>query len=463
MGNSEVGHQNIGAGRIVDQEIVRIDRALEEGTLGRSEALIRVVDAVRRNRSKLHLMGLCSDGGVHSVMRHVLGLLRLAKNASLPRVFVHVLTDGRDTAQKSAPAYLAMLEKTFAELELGACATVCGRFWAMDRDSRWERVERAYRCFTGGGAAVAPSAASAVMDYYEHPLAPTQIGDEFIPPTQILAADGTFPGAIGVGDGVIFFNFRGDRPREITRAFLDPQFSHFPRVPIPGLTYATMTEYESGLCPNVLFPKLPAMENILGAYLSRLNLRQFRTAETEKYAHVTFFFNDYREEPFPGEERKLIASPKDVATYDLKPEMSANAVCEAFVGALRSRAYDFLLVNFANPDMVGHTGNFEAARRASSTVDGCLGHILSAAAETKTNLVIGADHGNAEEMWDPVHGVPHTQHTTNPVEFFLYGPTCRGLKLRSGGCLADIAPTVLKIMGLPQPKEMTGKSLIAVP
>jgi 2,3-bisphosphoglycerate-independent phosphoglycerate mutase len=286
------------------------------------------------------------------------------------------------------------------------------------------------------------------------------VGDEFIPPTQILQENGIFSGQISDGDGVIFFNFRGDRPRELTQALCAEEFSNFPRPKRLNLHYVTLTDYQKGLCPNVLFPKPPPLVNTFGDYLSSLGLRQFRTAETEKYAHVTFFFNDYREPPFPGEERKLIASPRDIATYDLRPEMSADGVCDAYVSALESRRYDFSLINFANADMVGHTGNLEAAVKAVESVDRCLGRILAAADGSNTTLIITSDHGNAEEMWDLENGVPHTQHTTNPVDLILHGTGQKNQRLLPGGRLADVAPTLLHLMYLPQPAEMTGKCLI---
>ncbi|MDR2667591.1 MAG: 2,3-bisphosphoglycerate-independent phosphoglycerate mutase [Puniceicoccales bacterium] len=461
IGNSEVGHQNIGAGRVINQEIVRIDNSLANGELGNNEVLRRVFAAVKKNNSKLHIMGLCSDGGVHSVMRHAFGLLKIAAEADLKQIYLHAISDGRDTPAKSGLAYVASLERLCEEIGAGEVATVIGRFWIMDRDSRWDRIERAYRCLVGEKAEKATSAAEAIGNYYGAPAAGNQIGDEFIPPTQIVDGNGHFHGAIGDGDGVIFFNFRGDRPREITKAFLAEDFPHFHRPKQLALTYATMCEYERDLCPNVLFPKTKPPVNILGEYLSRRGLRQFRTAETEKYAHVTFFFNSSMEEPFAGEERKLIASPRDVATYDLAPAMSAEPVCDAFIGAMTSGKYDFGLVNFANTDMVGHTGNFSAAKEAVATVDRCIGKILSAADSSGTALVVTADHGNVEQMWDIKNNAPHTQHTTNPVELFIYGKELEDLRLRGGGRLADIAPTVLQIMGLPKPDEMDGRSLIA--
>ena len=460
IGNSEVGHQNIGAGRVVKQEIVRIDGAFSSGELKNNSVLERVFGAVRKNNAKLHIIGLCSDGGVHSVMRHAFGLLRLAAEADLKRIYLHAISDGRDTPAKSGLNYVQSLEQFCKELGVGDIATVIGRFWIMDRDSRWDRVERAYRCLVGEKAEIATSAAEAVSRYYANPAQENQLGDEFIPPTQIVDGDGKFHGAIGDGDGVIFFNFRGDRPREIAKAFLAEDFSHFKRGKRPTVTYATMCEYEKNLCDNVLFPKPRPLANILGEYLSKKGLRQFRTAETEKYAHVTFFFNNSLETPFEGEDRKLIASPRDVATYDLAPAMSAGPVCDAFVDAMTSRKYDFCLVNFANTDMVGHTGNFAAAKEAVSVVDRCLERILAAADSSDTALVVTADHGNIEQMWDTKNNAPHTQHTTNPVELFIYGKGLNGHRLNGGGRLADVAPTVLQLMDLPKPDEMDGASLI---
>ncbi|MDR2576941.1 MAG: 2,3-bisphosphoglycerate-independent phosphoglycerate mutase [Puniceicoccales bacterium] len=460
MGNSEVGHQNIGAGRVVDQEIVRIDKAIADGALRNNKVLLELFAFVKKNRTKLHLLGLCSDGGVHAMTRHAIGLLHLAKEAQIPKLCFHAITDGRDVPPGSALGYIEKMEHEFQRIGLGRVASVMGRFWAMDRDGRWERVERAYRCLVGESNETAPSAKIAIENYHRHPATATQKGDEFVPPTLIVDGASGSVETISDGDAAIVFNFRGDRPRELTRAFIDESFQHFPRTKKLRILYGTMTEYEKGLCPNVLFPKPKPMINILGAHLSKLGLKQFRTAETEKYAHVTFFFNDYREEPFAGEERQLIGSPRDVPTYDLKPEMSAAAVCQTIETAIRSKKYDFLVVNFANADMVGHTGNFDAAKFAVEVVDGCVGKIMSAARDVGDALIVAADHGNAEEMWDYEHGSPHTQHTTNPVELFIFGDGFEKASLREGGKLSDIAPTVLDIMGVPKPDEMTGQSLL---
>lgn len=460
MGNSEVGHQNIGAGRIVDQEIVRIDKAFECGEVLSSPILKSMVEFLKKSGGKLHLLGLLSNGGVHSIMRHAENLVKVTQKLGVKRIYLHAFMDGRDTPPTSGIQYIKEWEHFAAETHTAQIASVSGRFWAMDRDNRWDRIEKAYQCLTGGSAQTAHSASEAVERYYQSPLSDTQKGDEFILPTQILNSNGTFEGKIEDGDAIIFFNFRGDRPREITRAFTEKNFQEFSRPQLLNLFYVTMTEYQKNLCPHVLFPKAAPMKNILGEYISSLGLKQFRTAETEKYAHVTFFFNDYREAPFSGEERRLIPSPKEVSTYDEKPQMSAEAVCESITKAIQSQKFALMVVNFANPDMVGHTGNFEATKCAIQTVDRCLGKILKIADCSSTQLVITADHGNAENMWDFDNNVPHTQHTTNPVEVILYGSRCKNLNLRSGGRLADIAPTILQIMGLPQPQEMTGKSLI---
>jgi 2,3-bisphosphoglycerate-independent phosphoglycerate mutase len=460
MGNSEVGHQNIGAGRVVDQEIVRIDKALADGGLGQNPVLREAFENAKRNGAKLHLMGLLSDGGVHSVMAHPRGILKLARAAQVPCVHMHAFMDGRDTPPKSGINYLRQWEAIAKEFGIGQVATVTGRFWAMDRDSRWDRVEKAHRCLTGGPAEKARTAEEVIKRYYEHPADDSRVGDEFIPPTQIVDENGAFAGAIGAGDSVIFFNFRGDRPRELTKALIGAEFTGFPRgEPLP-LHYVTMTEYEKGLCKTILFPKPKPMENILGSYVSSLGLKQFRIAETEKYAHVTFFFNDYREEPFPGEDRQLIPSPKDVITYDQKPQMGAEAVCTGVLQAMESKSYDLIVVNFANPDMVGHTGNFDAAKVAVQTVDNCLGKLMQKSWDLGQPMLITADHGNVECMWDSENNVPHTQHTTNPVHVIVFGHGYERARLRPGGKLADIAPTLLQLMDIPQPAEMTGVSLL---
>ncbi|MDR1401469.1 MAG: 2,3-bisphosphoglycerate-independent phosphoglycerate mutase [Puniceicoccales bacterium] len=462
MGNSEVGHQNIGAGRVVDQEIVRIDKAMASGEFEKNSVFREVIQNARQHNSKLHLIGLCSNGGIHSVMRHLFSILQFAKNSNLENVFIHFISDGRDTPRDSGLKYCEEIEKKCSEIGVGKIATVIGRFWAMDRDSRWNRVQEAYNCMIGkSNFRKFQSPKEAIEYYYSNPKSATQTGDEFIFPSQIVDGSGHFSGQIGEGDSVLFFNFRGDRPREITRAFLDVGFSEFPREKLLKLHYATLTEYEVGLCENVLFRRLERMKNILGEYISDLGLRQFRCAETEKYAHVTFFFNDYREIPFPGEDRKLIASPKDVETYDQRPEMSAFAVKDEVKNAIRGGGYSLIVVNFANPDMIGHTGNMDAGIKAAEVIDVCLGDLLAAVNEVGGNALVTADHGNLEKMVDVATGKPFTQHTTNPVEVVAYGKGLKAEKLRRSGALCDIAPTLLQMMNLPQPKEMTGCSLIA--
>ncbi|MDR2372401.1 MAG: 2,3-bisphosphoglycerate-independent phosphoglycerate mutase [Puniceicoccales bacterium] len=462
MGNSEVGHQNIGAGRIVDQEIVHIDKAFEERTAENNPVILEAIERAKRNNKKLHLLGLCSDGGVHSVLRHLYGLLGICKKYEMSSVRIHFLGDGRDTSPKSGLGFLGAIEKKCDELGVGKVATVIGRFWAMDRDNRWERVQKAYDCLTGTGESLrARNAKEAIENYYKNPIDTARQGDEFILPTQIVDENGKFSGAVEDGDSLILFNFRGDRPREITRAFTDKNFDQFPRKKTVDIFWATLTEYEQGLCPNVIFTRPEKMKNILGHYLSDRGIAQFRCAETEKYAHVTFFFNDYREEPFPQEERVLIPSPKDVETYDQRPEMSAYAVKDKVVEAILSEKYGFIVVNFANADMVGHTGNFAAAVKAAEVVDHCLKEIAMAVDRVRGTALITADHGNSEQMWDLENKVPHTQHTMNPVPLVLYGEKYGTLSLKSGGKLGDLAPTLLDVMDLEQPGEMTGESLIS--
>ncbi len=462
MGNSEVGHQNIGAGRVVEQEILRINKSIESGDIKNNAVLRETFEKVKAGGTRLHFMGLASDAGVHSVLPHLYGLLAQAKEAGVPDVCIHAFMDGRDTSPTSGVRFLKQIEEKCRETGLGRIASVCGRFWAMDRDKRWDRVEKAYAMLTGVKAeATAPDAETAARQYYDHPLDSSRKGDEFIVPTWLVDKEGNPRGTVGDGDAVIFFNFRGDRPREITRAFTDEEFPHFGRGKKLDLYYATLTEYEKGLCPHVIFPKPPKMKDILGGYLARRGIPQFRCAETEKYAHVTFFFNDYREEPFDAEERKLVPSPQQVPTYDLVPEMSAYAVKDAAREAVLGGKYGFIVVNFANPDMVGHTGSLEAAIKACETVDECVGDLLDAVDEAGGCAVVTADHGNSEQMWDPETNGPHTSHTHYPVELILYGEKCADLRLRDGGRLADIAPTILELMGLPQPEAMTGRSLLA--
>jgi 2,3-bisphosphoglycerate-independent phosphoglycerate mutase len=457
MGNSEVGHQNIGAGRIVDQEIVRIDKGLTDPQAMREIKAFRgLVDNVKSTGGAVHLMGLCSEAGVHSTLPHLYAILRLLKTEGLHKVYVHAFMDGRDSPPKSGLGYLKQLEAELVKIGIGKVASVTGRFWSMDRDNRWERVKTAYDALTGAPAPEADSAAAAVQSYYDHPTDTSTVGDEFVPATRVRGT-----AHIQDGDSVLFFNFRGDRPREITRAFTDPAFKGFARPQMLKLFYTTLTNYEKGLCPNVIFDKPPKMVNILGEWIAKQGLAQYRTAETEKFPHVTFFFNDYREEPFTGEERGMAQSPKEVSTYDQKPEMSAGHVTELAKAAILSGKYALVIVNYANPDMVGHTGSLKAVCKACETVDQGVGELLAAIDQVGGRALITADHGNADQMWEPEEKSAHTRHTLNPVEVVLYGSGLKGVKMRPAGRLADIAPTLLDLMGLPKPAEMTGMSLKA--
>ena len=466
MGNSEVGHENIGAGRIVDQELVRLNKLFSEKQLADNATWHGVLARLRANpAAKLHLMGIVSDGGVHGMLEHLYGLLAQAKTDGIAadRVFVHGFTDGRDTPPTSALGYIRQVEAKLAELGgYGRIATITGRFWAMDRDNRWERVQKAYDCLTGRAyAATATSAEAAVQHYYDNPLSATQKGDEFVPATAILGADGKPLAKFADGDAVVFYNYRGDRPREITRAFVMDDFAGFERGPKLDLYYATMTEYEAGLPVKIISPKPPKLKNILGEVVSKAGIPQFRCAETEKNPHVTFFFNNYNKEPFPGEDRACPASPK-VPTYDMQPEMNAAEVTRLSKEAILSGKYGLVIVNYANPDMVGHTGSIPATVKACEATDAGVGELLAAVKQVGGRAVVCADHGNAEQMWDPVLNGLHTAHTLNLVEVFVVGEgfTKEGTKMRSGGRLADIAPTVLHLMGLAKPAEMTGESLI---
>lgn len=464
MGNSEVGHENIGAGRVVEQELLRLNRLFTEGKLAENPVWKGAVARVKERNSSLHFFGIVSDAGVHGMLDHLYGLLRQAKADGVPadRVFIHAFTDGRDTPPTSGLRYVQEVEAQCRKIGIGRIASVCGRFWAMDRDNRWERVSQAYALLTGRKAeATSPSAAAAVQAYYDKPLNPSQKGDEFVIPTAITGPDGKALGPVRDGDAVVFYNYRGDRPRELTKAFVLDDFKGFDRGPKLDLYYATMTEYEAGLPVRVISPKPPKLKGILGEVVSQAGIGQFRCAETEKNPHVTFFFNNYRSEPFPGEERSCPPSPK-VATYDLQPEMSASAVTRAAKEAILSGKYGLIVVNYANPDMVGHTGSLEAAVKAVEATDQGVGELLAALESRGGRALICADHGNCEQMWDPVHNGPHTQHTLNLVEVFIVGEgfAAGRTRLREGGRLADLAPTLLELMGLPKPAEMTGQSLI---
>ena len=445
MGNSEVGHTNIGAGRVVFQDLPRITKAIRDGSFFENPAYNHAMDACLEKGTALHLMGLLSDGGVHSHLDHLFALLEMAKRKGLEKVYIHAFLDGRDVSPTSGADFVARTVEQCRSIGVGKIATVIGRYYAMDRDKRWDRVEMAYDAMVyGEGSTFNPVPVAAVKDSYA-----AGVTDEFVEPV-VCDRDGT----ISDNDSVIFFNFRPDRAREITRSLVDPEFDGFTRQFFP-LTFVCNTEYDASM-PNVevAFPRV-SVANGLGEYLSQMGLTQLRIAETEKYAHVTFFFNGGTETVFPGEDRVLVPSPK-VATYDLQPEMSAVEVTDKCVERIESGAYDVIILNFANCDMVGHTGVYEAAVKAVETVDTCVGRVVDATMKMGGIAMITADHGNAEQMEEP-DGSPMTAHTTNPVPFILCGA---GTELRSDGRLADIAPTILDVMGLACPPEMDGKTLI---
>ena len=443
MGNSEVGHTNIGGGRVVFQDLPRISRAIEDGSFFKNEAYNKAMDDCLKNDSSLHLYGLLSDGGVHSHIDHLFALLQMAKDKGLTKVYVHCFLDGRDVSPTSGKGFVQELQDRCAQLGVGKIATVMGRYYAMDRDKRWERVQMAYDAMVYGEGHHSSDPVAAVAESYAN-----GVTDEFVEPV-VIDPDGT----ISDNDSIIFFNYRPDRAREITRAIVDPDFDGFAREFFPT-TYVCNTEYDASM-PNVLvaWPRI-AVKNGLGEYLSSMGMTQLRIAETEKYAHVTFFFNGGVEKQYPGEDRVLVPSPK-VATYDLQPEMSAFEVCDKCVERIESGAYDVIILNFANCDMVGHTGVLEAAVKAVETVDTCVGRVVDATLKMGGIAMVTADHGNAEDMKQP-DGSPMTAHTTNLVPFILCGP---GTELRPGR-LADIAPTILDVMGLACPEEMDGKTLI---
>lgn len=453
MGNSEVGHLNMGAGRIVYQELTRITKEIQDGTFFENPALLSAVENCKKNGSALHLFGLLSDGGVHSHNTHLYGLLELAKRNGLDKVFVHCFLDGRDTPPASGKEYAQSLNAEMEKIGVGRIASVMGRYYAMDRDNNWDRVKLAYDALTKGEGLTAACGICAIQESYDRGET-----DEFVKPTVALE-DGKPVATVQDGDSVIFFNFRPDRAREITRAFCDDDFKGFDRGARKDVTFVCFSDYDPTI-PNkqVAFHKV-SVTNTFGEWLAAKGLKQARIAETEKYAHVTFFFNGGVEEPNPGEDRVLVNSPKDVATYDLKPQMSAPEVCEKLCGAIRSGKYDVIIINFANPDMVGHTGVMEAAVKAVETVDECVGKAVEAIREADGVLFICADHGNAEQLIDEETGAPFTAHTTNQVPFLLVNYD-EGCTLREGGCLADIVPTLIEIMGMEQPAEMTGKSLL---
>ena len=452
MGNSEVGHLNMGAGRIVYQELTRITKAIEDGDFFENPELLAAVENVKKNDSSLHMFGLLSDGGVHSHITHLFGLLELAKRHGLKKVFVHCFLDGRDTPPASGKGYIEELQKKMDELGVGEIGVISGRYYAMDRDNRWDRVELAYKALTKGEGVKGTNAAEAVQASYDDGKT-----DEFVVPT-VIEKDGHPVATIQDKDSVIFFNFRPDRAREITRAFCDPEFKGFEREKKLNLTYVCFTDYDETIPGKLVAFKKEEIKNTFGEYLAAHNMTQARIAETEKYAHVTFFFNGGVEEPNPGEDRILVKSPK-VATYDLQPEMSAPEVCDKLVEAIKSGKYDVIIINFANPDMVGHTGVESAAIKAIETVDACVGRAVDAIKEVDGQMFICADHGNAEQLVDYETGEPFTAHTTNPVPFILVNAD-PSYTLREGGKLADIVPTLLELMGMEQPKEMTGTSLL---
>ena len=447
MGNSEVGHTNIGAGRVIYQELTRITKAIKEGTFFQNESLNAVVSEAKKNGGALHLMGLMSPGGVHSHMNHLYGLLELAKKAGLTEVYVHAFLDGRDVPPSSAAEYLAELEAKLKEIGVGKVATISGRYYAMDRDKRWDRVQKAYDAIAKAEGNHAASSAEGIQASYKE-----EKTDEFVIPTVI----GKYLG-MKSGDGVIFYNFRPDRARELTHAFTDTTFDGFTRDENLKLSFATMTQYEEGMNVKVAYPP-QTIENTLGATIEQQGMTQLRIAETEKYAHVTFFFNGGVEDPYKGEDRILVPSPK-VATYDLQPEMSAIEVTDKVVEAIKSGKYDFIILNYANGDMVGHTGVIPAAVKAVETVDTCVGRFVDAIREVGGEVCITADHGNADQMVDPETKQPFTAHTTNPVPFIVVSDRAASVK---DGALCDIAPTLLTLADVKIPAEMTGKSLVTL-
>ena len=453
MGNSEVGHLNMGAGRIVYQELTRITKEIQDGTFFENPALMSAVENCKANDSALHMFGLLSDGGVHSHNTHLYGLLELAKRNNLSKVYVHAFLDGRDTPPASGKDFVADLEAEMAKIGGGEVASGCGRYYAMDRDNNYDRVQLAYNALTKGEGLQAASAVAAVAESYDRGET-----DEFVKPTVVMK-NGAPVATIKDGDSVIFYNFRPDRAREITRSFCDDDFKGFDRGERLNIKYVCFSDYDPTI-PNkeVAFHKI-AVTNTFGEWLAAKGMKQARIAETEKYAHVTFFFNGGVEEPNEGEDRILVNSPKDVATYDLKPQMSAYEVCDQLVNAIKSGKYDVIIINFANPDMVGHTGVEEAAIKAIEAVDECVGKAVEALKEVDGVMFICADHGNAEQLVDYETGAPFTAHTTNPVPFILVNAD-PSYKLREGGCLADIVPTIIELMGMEQPVEMTGKSLL---
>ncbi len=452
MGNSEVGHMNMGAGRIVYQELTRITKEINDGDFFKNEALLTAMKNAKDNDSAIHFMGLLSDGGVHSHNTHLYGLLEMAKREGLEKVYVHCFLDGRDTPPASGKGYIEELQAKMKEIGVGEIGVVSGRYYAMDRDNRWDRVELAYNALTKGEGVKGTDAAEAVQASYDN-----EKTNEFVLPT-VMEKDGKPVAVIQDKDSVVFFNFRPDRAREITRAFCDDDFQGFAREKRLDLTYVCFTDYDETIANKLVAFHKVQLHNTFGEYLAAHDMTQVRIAETEKYAHVTFFFNGGVEEPNKGEDRILVKSPK-VATYDLQPEMSAVQVCDKLVEAIKSDKYDVVIINFANPDMVGHTGVEEAAIKAVETVDACVGRAVEAVKEVNGQMFICADHGNAEQLVDNETGEAFTAHTTNPVPFILVNADPK-YTLREGGCLADIIPTLIELMGMEKPSEMTGESLL---
>jgi 2,3-bisphosphoglycerate-independent phosphoglycerate mutase len=454
MGNSEVGHLNIGAGRVVPQELVRISDAVKDKSILTNPALVKLCQETQSRKGKLHAIGLCSDGGVHSHLEHLTGLLELAKQQGFEQIYIHAITDGRDTNPQDAIAAITQIEGEIERVGIGKIVTISGRYYAMDRDNRWDRVKLAYQAITEIGAGTGQTPLELIESSYAQGKT-----DEFILPTRIA------PGEIAAGDGVIFFNFRPDRARELTGALVLGEFTGFERTKLENLSFVTFTQYDPRFPVDVAFVA-EELKNLLGEVIANNGLKQFRTAETEKYAHVTYFFNGGREVPFPGEDVEMIASPQ-VSTYDLAPAMSAAAVTDAVVKAIERGIYALIVVNYANPDMVGHTGKMEPTIAAIEAVDRCVGRLSAAVSKASGTMIISADHGNAEYMWDE-QGNPWTAHTTNAVPLILIEGEGRKIPghgtdvlLRSDGKLADIAPTILEILQIPQPPEMNGRSLIA--
>jgi 2,3-bisphosphoglycerate-independent phosphoglycerate mutase len=474
MGNSEVGHQNIGAGRIVDQELMRITRLLRSGELFRNPTLLKAMERAKAG-GRIHFMGLASSAGVHSDLAHLYGLLEFTKKSAVPAesVFVHLFTDGRDSPPNAGIDFCREIESEMKRIGVGRIASVVGRYYAMDRDNRWDRVEKAYQLLTQAVGRRVPSAEEAFLRYYKNPTELSRSGDEFIEPSVVVDELDRPIATIKDGDAVVFFNFRGDRPRELSLAFVADQFPFiakrgsgegliqgFERPKKLDLFFVTLTEYQQDLPVQVAIPKAEKMTDILGAYVSKLGLTQFRCAETEKFPHVTFFFNDYRETPFEGEDRQIVPSPRDVTTYDQKPEMSAVEVTEEMLNRINRGKYDLYILNYANGDMVGHTGSLPAAVKAVETVDRCVGLVVDAILAKGGAAIVTADHGNCEQMIDPATGGPHTSHTTYDVPLYVVCPEVKGRTLLADGRLADIAPTALALLGLEKPEAMTGRSLL---